>query len=1059
VLGEACDAVDKRLRCAFGGVFASAYSDQDSCSAFVGLLVFAARADLQDELREASADLLPRGVDPTYADVDIAVFFHELSTELHARIRAAALRSGDPLFNWFTTVSSEADVVAEARRQQDLSRVLHDIRSDQLLFLPPPVEKRTPLTDIPPFAGVPAQDPSFVGRGRELHALRDALDADSRAVITQVLTGLGGVGKSALAAEYCHRYRANYNFVRWITASSQELALKQLFGLAASLNVDVSLLGQDEGLATLFDQLTRSWSPWLLVLDNVDHPSWIEELLATGAEGHILITSRYSAWQHLAVTSMPIGSLPPADAIEVLAPDGDTGCSVPAALVSDLDGLPLALRQARAYCETRGVSYSDYLVSLQTRRAELVRRDALGGGSTRTLMSVLLTSIEQAFHQSPFARAVLGTCAYLPPRGTPSRLFMRPAATEEPALAYGDEVAVHDAFAALAQLSLITLEPASDAVGVNVSVHRVVQHLTRVELGEQGLVFSELATRLIRASGGGWLYHLDDDGKIIVAVDRGSGRLLATRPRQQPAVVELRNENDSADRPVQTEASSTVVTARYETRTARWNVPEQVSPMNGGAIAIASEELANPPAGGQVGVVLREFDAHTASLSDATGEGYRVTLPDGRLMLLSWGFDEFDARVEGTQTKVSLDPGWYSRRSVEAEPVVDPTGEWLIVSMETTKHYDHGWLAVWRLPEVLAAENGSQLEASTFYPNGVPYQDDDAEWATLNSITAVAFSRDGARLFVLDTTLIQCWSWPARECLWRHPRPDHIPRFWRPQLEGTVATANAIRGRNKLRCVLASRAVVDVDTATAEANACGFVEGKALAVSSLTGGILLDDGRILVGGGEQRPNLTLTSAVVDRTGAIFAVDRAGIIYRTDGSEPLTQLSGPRFPEAALLAADTVGARIAMRRGDALITLRLDEDRFRDDGAQIHTGPNGGDRVSRERLRRLFGHEGDGLWVTAATIGADGGLYLGNICEELHAPGWWTFAGGLITAMAIEANTLIFGLADGRLRVRAADQHFSVKISENAISQLIPELGARRVSVLDSHGVVTIAEWG
>ena len=55
--------------------------------------------------------------------------------------------------------------------------------------------------NLPPVAA------SFTGREDELAALDAKLGHDDRALITQAITGLGGVGKSQLAARYAQTRR------------------------------------------------------------------------------------------------------------------------------------------------------------------------------------------------------------------------------------------------------------------------------------------------------------------------------------------------------------------------------------------------------------------------------------------------------------------------------------------------------------------------------------------------------------------------------------------------------------------------------------------------------------------------------------------------------------------------------------------------------------------------------------------------------------------------------------------------------------------------------------
>jgi hypothetical protein len=72
-----------------------------------------------------------------------------------------------------------------------------------------------------PFIGVPPRIASFTGRADELDRLDAILMRDRPAAVTQAsvgraaVQGMGGVGKTALAVEYAHRYRSLYAGVYW----------------------------------------------------------------------------------------------------------------------------------------------------------------------------------------------------------------------------------------------------------------------------------------------------------------------------------------------------------------------------------------------------------------------------------------------------------------------------------------------------------------------------------------------------------------------------------------------------------------------------------------------------------------------------------------------------------------------------------------------------------------------------------------------------------------------------------------------------------------------------
>jgi hypothetical protein len=59
-----------------------------------------------------------------------------------------------------------------------------------------------------------------VGRAAELTRLEKALSGGSD-VVVQAVHGLGGIGKSTLAARYAATHRQDYSLIWWITADSR----------------------------------------------------------------------------------------------------------------------------------------------------------------------------------------------------------------------------------------------------------------------------------------------------------------------------------------------------------------------------------------------------------------------------------------------------------------------------------------------------------------------------------------------------------------------------------------------------------------------------------------------------------------------------------------------------------------------------------------------------------------------------------------------------------------------------------------------------------------------
>ena len=185
--------------------------------------------------------------------------------------------------------------------------------------------------ELPPLWNVPYH-PNFFFTGRDLllAELHTKLTAQDIATRQMALIGLGGVGKTQLPVEYVCRWQGDYNLVWWVRGE----LVTSLLADPAALS-DQQPLAADLGLAEDTPQETvvaavRDWlehhERWLLVLDNVEDPAMVIDLLARSATGHVVITSRTGVgWERLA-TTLPIEVLASADPADLLATrTGETG--------------------------------------------------------------------------------------------------------------------------------------------------------------------------------------------------------------------------------------------------------------------------------------------------------------------------------------------------------------------------------------------------------------------------------------------------------------------------------------------------------------------------------------------------------------------------------------------------------------------------------------------------------------------------------------------------------------------------------------------------------------
>ena len=143
----------------------------------------------------------------------------------------------------------------------------------------------------------------FTGRTSVLERLRDQLRGDGRSAqrFPQVLYGLGGVGKTQVAREYAHRFRADYDLVWWIEAEQPDRVVSSLAELAAGDGPQGRRRGGRGGRRPRCRPLRRGapYSRWLLIFDNVEDLDRAIKLLPDDIEpisgetyGHILATCR-----------------------------------------------------------------------------------------------------------------------------------------------------------------------------------------------------------------------------------------------------------------------------------------------------------------------------------------------------------------------------------------------------------------------------------------------------------------------------------------------------------------------------------------------------------------------------------------------------------------------------------------------------------------------------------------------------------------------------------------------------------------------------------------------
>ena len=161
----------------------------------------------------------------------------------------------------------------------------------------PVQEPRYPGWQTTFFGIVPERNPLFVGRELVLKQLQSTLQQGAAAAITHSLSAgtVGSIGKTEVAKEYLHRYRYNYDFILWVQDSSSDTEATAMRNSIQRIVQDIGIISESDApgeVSALLQDWLQQHENWLLVVDDLSHPSRLEPLLPSQPKGHLLITTR-----------------------------------------------------------------------------------------------------------------------------------------------------------------------------------------------------------------------------------------------------------------------------------------------------------------------------------------------------------------------------------------------------------------------------------------------------------------------------------------------------------------------------------------------------------------------------------------------------------------------------------------------------------------------------------------------------------------------------------------------------------------------------------------------
>ena len=416
---------------------------------------------------------------------------------------------------------------------------------------------RTPRGRQVRIGAVPRAADAF--QDREAAAgLREAAEQDGTVVLAQVLAGMGGTGKTQLAAAHARQaWNDGVGMLVWVNAASRDSIVAAYADAALALGLPGADREDPERSAHAFlawaETTTGQW--WLVVLDDVQRPGDLNGLWPPAAEsaaaGQVLVTTRLreAAFAGAGRRTVEVPAFTAQEARGYLqAKLGDGAPREQAdALAGALGMLPLALAQAAAYIRNADITINRYLDLLATRllREVVPEPGYLTDDHQQIITATWEVSIDQASRARPagLARPLLQLASVLDPAGIPQQALSSPPAiaylasalattAADPGVEAVDEAMVDEALRVLHRYSLIGHDRASRYREVR--VHQLVQRATRENLtrpGQGPAPLTVLATAAASALAAAWPEaERDELGQVlrgnVTALQQAAGPAL-----------------------------------------------------------------------------------------------------------------------------------------------------------------------------------------------------------------------------------------------------------------------------------------------------------------------------------------------------------------------------------------------------------------------------------------------------------------------------------------------------------------------------------------------------
>ena len=327
----------------------------------------------------------------------------------------------------------------------------------------------------------------FTGREHILQDLRDILIEGNTVALTQIIRGLGGIGKTQVAVKYAYLFRHTYQAIFWVRSETETDIITSFVAIARCLALPLIDGQNPNDIVNAVKHWLDTHSDWLLIFDNADEPKLIKQFRPQRS-GHILITSRAHNFGILGISKPVIlkGMLPE-KAVEFLfkrtdiESNNETELQAARQLAKTLDYFPLALEQAGAHIAEHQESFQSYLHVYQQRRLKLLEEQGpIAGDYPESVATTWVLNFDEV-KKVPEAADILRASAFFNPEAIPYELLEK--GSSELGKPLSDALAHHETnplvinklLTPLARYSLISRQSSERTYSINRMVQEVIK--------------------------------------------------------------------------------------------------------------------------------------------------------------------------------------------------------------------------------------------------------------------------------------------------------------------------------------------------------------------------------------------------------------------------------------------------------------------------------------------------------------------------------------------------------------------------------------------------------